>query len=669
MELDRIKRNVTKMVGMNAPESDIDAYISSEGATVDQVKTYRLAPASQETQDPRITKLQEPGAAQRILRAVPFLGGALDEIGAGADAALDYVSGGRIGEPYEQGLARRRDAIAKSDAEHPIRNTVDAVLGGVATANALPFFRPIAGNGMMATAANAGINAAGAAAATGFTEGEGGLANRLENAKEFGKTGLVAGTVLGAGGQMLANRLAPTAANSVARQADNIGIQVPQFMEGGRASQQVASKIGAVPFMGDDVNAAVMRTRDQAQQAAENISNTVAPNILAREAGETASGAMQTWADAGARTVQDRAYGAVDRAMQGVTAPLMATSRAAQQLVAEGFEAASPLHTQAVQAVEEAINRPNGLAFEGLSRLRSHVGRLIDNDIDPNNRVARAGLQRIYGALTDDMQTAIATNGGRAGQNAWERANAIARQVAERRDVVAKIVGAQGDKAGEGIVDKLVTLASTKSSADAARLQQARRVMGAEAWRGIAGNAIVRLGRNQSNEFSADIFLKNYRQLSHEGRQLLFNSTGDANLQPQLDALAAVSQRLQQFSRLGNPSGTGGVAALLAALSGAASGDMGATLATAIGGRGIGMLMSRPAVIRNATAHALNMERLLRGRTTQAALAVTAANLARIVAQETGQDAREIKARIDAVTPTGQGASRPQRQLAPSAQQ
>lgn len=94
-------------------------------------------------QDPRITALQEPGGAQRLLRGVPILGGALDEIGAGADAALDYVSGGRIGEPYDVGLERRRQAIRKSDAENPVRNTIEAVAGGVATAAAVPVVQPL----------------------------------------------------------------------------------------------------------------------------------------------------------------------------------------------------------------------------------------------------------------------------------------------------------------------------------------------------------------------------------------------------------------------------------------------------------------------------------------------------------------------------------------------
>ena len=600
-------------------------------------------------QDPRITALQEPGAAQRVLRGVPLLGGALDEIGAAGDAALDYVSGGRVGEPYETSLERRRQAVRKSDAEHPVRNTIEAVAGGAVAANALPYFRPFGNTntGVLSEAANGGLNAVLMAAPTAFLEGEGGFENRIKNARDTLPAAATFGTVLGGAGQYLANRAAGTPANSYSRQAQNLGIELPAFMDGFTPTESIASKLGAIPFVGDDINGAVGRARTQTGRVAHAIGDTVSGGATAQEAGETARTAMTEWAGPRAREIQNRAYDAVNRATAGLQVPLSATQRAASELARQQTASASPLHARALGEIEQALGTPNGLTFEGISRLRTQIGTMMDNTIDPNNRTAAAGLQAIYGALTDDMETAIATRGGQAAQNAWRRANAINGRIAERRDTIARLVGAEGDKAGEGILDRIVSMASTKSSADAARLRQVRSVVGADGWREVSGNAVQRLGRNQSNEFSADIFLKNYRQLSNEGRRLLFESTGDDNLRPALDALAAVSSRLQRFSKLGNPSGTGGVTALLAALGGAASGDMFATLGTAVAGRSIGMLLARPAVVRNVTAYSLTMERFLRGQATRAALASSAATLARAVSEETGEDANKIAARIN----------------------
>jgi len=44
VDLARIKRNVAKMASMQAPETEIDAYIQSEGVTVDDVRNYRGGP-------------------------------------------------------------------------------------------------------------------------------------------------------------------------------------------------------------------------------------------------------------------------------------------------------------------------------------------------------------------------------------------------------------------------------------------------------------------------------------------------------------------------------------------------------------------------------------------------------------------------------------------------
>lgn len=43
-DLARIKENVARMAGMNAPEADIDGYIASEGVSLDQVRSFDMTP-------------------------------------------------------------------------------------------------------------------------------------------------------------------------------------------------------------------------------------------------------------------------------------------------------------------------------------------------------------------------------------------------------------------------------------------------------------------------------------------------------------------------------------------------------------------------------------------------------------------------------------------------
>jgi len=65
-DLARIKRNVAKMASMNAPEADIDGYISSEGVTVEQVRNFKqIQPTSTETINKERGRLLElPGLAK-----------------------------------------------------------------------------------------------------------------------------------------------------------------------------------------------------------------------------------------------------------------------------------------------------------------------------------------------------------------------------------------------------------------------------------------------------------------------------------------------------------------------------------------------------------------------------------------------------------------------------
>lgn len=98
-DLAKVKRNVAKMVGQNAPEEDIDAYIGSEGVTLDQVRAFKATGASPEAMaeaDRRDKTRGEYGMPERVTDAVTF--GAAIPITAAGDAAVKtvgkFLSGG-----------------------------------------------------------------------------------------------------------------------------------------------------------------------------------------------------------------------------------------------------------------------------------------------------------------------------------------------------------------------------------------------------------------------------------------------------------------------------------------------------------------------------------------------------------------------------------------------
>jgi len=111
-EFERIKRNIGKMIAQNAPESDIDEYISSEDVTAEQLRAAPKVgerPIEQAPSDPRLRGFALGGefapapfkvpeiAKQAIL---PTLGGI-----AGIPLGLGGIAGGSfIGEAVSQGL-------------------------------------------------------------------------------------------------------------------------------------------------------------------------------------------------------------------------------------------------------------------------------------------------------------------------------------------------------------------------------------------------------------------------------------------------------------------------------------------------------------------------------------------------------------------------------------
>lgn len=90
-DLDKVKRNVAKMVGQNAPEEDIDSYLSSEGVTVDQVKAHKLGVAEPPPPPPKqqpntysdIIKSAASGLGQGVASVAGLAGDVGDLIGAG----------------------------------------------------------------------------------------------------------------------------------------------------------------------------------------------------------------------------------------------------------------------------------------------------------------------------------------------------------------------------------------------------------------------------------------------------------------------------------------------------------------------------------------------------------------------------------------------------------
>lgn len=228
-DLARIGRNVEKMIGLKAPEADIDGYLQSEGVSAAQLRSG-LMEKPKPTMSAGDALIHSPDMFMNGLSM-----GFLDEVRAGMKAPIDYAiakvrgQDKSLGQAYDENLAARRGESKAFHESFPLAAFGLETAGGLA--GAIPMAAASGGAtaattagkvaqtmlgggapaksmaGSVARSAAAGATAGGL---TGFGEGEGGLANRLSGAAQGATIG---GAVGGA---------APAVIEGVARAAGPI---------------------------------------------------------------------------------------------------------------------------------------------------------------------------------------------------------------------------------------------------------------------------------------------------------------------------------------------------------------------------------------------------------------------------------------------------------------
>ena len=259
----------------------------------------------------------------------------------------------------------------------------------------------------------------------------------------------------------------------------------------------------------------------------------------------------------------------------------------------------------ALKPIMDDLTNPQGLTYSGIKELRTKVGSMIDDALLPEAGTTKPVLKQIYGALTNDLKSAVQNAGQPGALDAFNKANAMNQIASERREMLAKIVGKSGGNAGENVFETMAQMAQDKGkSANIEALTRARRSVDPDTWNDFTGAFVRRMGVNpQTGDFSPDRFLTTYGKLSPEGKQVLFNSTNRADLSQSLDRLADVSKQFSELYRMGNPSGTGGTNVVAGLLGLGAGGVLGIPTAAAgaLGSYGLAKAFASPANVDRMT--------------------------------------------------------------------
>lgn len=265
-------------------------------------------------------------------------------------------------------------------------------------------------------------------------------------------------------------------------------------------------------------------------------------------------------------------------------------------------------------------NSGSGLRYQDLRDLRSYVRRLQTRDPSMRPTLPDAALQRLEGALTQDIYATVMLAGGRDGQQLARR---LMRTDLYYRRMNERIQGALRPFLRENVPPEqayrmAVAAASEGGSRNIARLQAVRQSLQPDEWRTFVATVVDEMGRARQghpfvNEgaFSVSEFASRYATMSDEGRRALFGSLGSPtgsnaggnfiDLERALDNLAQVAGMQKAVERAANTSNSAVAGQTLATGVGAVT-QPHITALGLLGGVITGEVMTNPAFVRWLTS-------------------------------------------------------------------
>lgn len=219
--------------------------------------------------------------------------------------------------------------------------------------------------------------------------------------------------------------------------------------------------------------------------------------------------------------------------------------------------------TPQVRTLTTATTRDaEALSFNDLRNARTWV-RNAQRDPALRQGISEGDLQRLEGALTQDINTNASAIAGPAAARQLKQADTFYRLGSQRiRNGLQAFLGKGGQATAESAYDRIWRAAGNAGGADSARLQQLKASLQPSEWGDVAASVIDRMGAPskgaanvaEPDAFSLANFVSNYGALSDRGKAMLFG-TGD--LRGQLDNLAQVAGKVKAVERGANASKSG----------------------------------------------------------------------------------------------------------------
>jgi hypothetical protein len=450
-DLTRIKSNIAKMIAQNAPEADIDAYVASEGVSLNDLKKP-AAPAPDKYQQAAIDErnaLQAKGIdtgaslTRRLAQGATF--NLADEIMAGLSTPLEMVKRGTLDPREAYNYAKAREDLILNDARQNTgaAGTAAEILGGVGSG--LGAAR--AGLSFANVAPNAGLlgrslASAGDSAVMGGLAGAGegnSLGERAQNALTGGALGGAVGGVAPGLVSLAGQALSPVISNirarinpegfaqsQVARAIQESGrapnqisldmVQAANEGQGafnladalGNSGQRMLSTVARAPGEGRTavVNALEGRQADQGRRVAAALSEGFnAPQTAAQQ-----RAAME----AARRTAADAEFGAArtGAGQVDVVPALNNIDRTIGTQPGQVLQAPNDSIEAVLRGFRERLSRVNPNDFPAVERIRSDMADAAQNAMQQGFGNRARLIRQAVGQLDGAMENA--SNGYRA---------------------------------------------------------------------------------------------------------------------------------------------------------------------------------------------------------------------------------------------------------------
>lgn len=546
------------------------------------------------------------GAADALVRkaANTATGGWADKIAAGASALGKSDNVDALAGNFSNELTRQRAMDSQAGIYHPASTMTGGVLGSVGQAVLLPEVKAAGLGGRVVGGALQGAGI-GALDASGNARGNAG------DVLKATVPGAIGGAITGGALSGLFGPGVPKAPSDPLAAYTAAGVDPMLAISGGENAQRAGGILKGLPIIGTPLSQAAVRTSGQLDAGVLSQAMAYGKSTNALQAGS----ALQT----GAQTARDdltagvgNAYAPISHLESSVaTSPASNTMQAIADLKArypntpEWFRSNTPT----LARLDDTLGNNGGnLTYGELKNIRTDVGSLaagsFGNDV---NTVDQAALNRVYGAMSKDMENGIYST---AYQQAWKATKnpTLARQAGldaqtqltaanaanqQMRDTVTNtLLPIMNAKTPEAAFGKMVSAAQAGAgSADVEGLLRAKAALPPQAWNEVSAGLLSTMGReggDASGAFSPAKFTTALSKMTPEGRSALFGSGPLADNVAALESVAKDQAKAAKFynnSNSGNMLATlGGGGAITQAMVAAAHGDLRPAVVTAMTG-------------------------------------------------------------------------------------